>query len=339
MLPTDPQARKEMPITSGVLDYFPDALAAVANVSFVGNQQHNPGEPMHWAREKSSDHADCIGRHLLERGTMDDDGLTHSAKLAWRALALLQLEIEADALDNAADIVAEDIWLDQVVGGITLDETIRSHPDFLTGSNRAGENFPPILGIKGGPATMDGEIAVDIDKDGNVTPKPTFNGIPIEMVPQLTDENVTITRITTSTPVAYLCGPMTGIAYLNFPAFDAGQFSLENVGYDVISPANMDRESGKQPTETDNPGPDYDELTEILKRDIGSILTLDPRRGDAIACLPYWENSTGAVAEVLFARWRGLKIIDVGGNPIDPRLVDFETLSTRLFAYMKESLK
>ena len=96
-LPTDPKARKNLPITTGVLDYFPKALAAVAEVSRIGNDQHNPGEPLHWAREKSTDHADCIARHLIERGTRDNDGTLHSAKLAWRALALLELEIEAKA--------------------------------------------------------------------------------------------------------------------------------------------------------------------------------------------------------------------------------------------------
>lgn len=100
ILPTDKQARKMMPIARGVVDYFPRALAAIANVSYVGNQQHNPGQPMHWARGKSMDHADCIVRHLIERGTVDDDGLRHSAKLAWRALALLELELEAAAAEH-----------------------------------------------------------------------------------------------------------------------------------------------------------------------------------------------------------------------------------------------
>lgn len=95
-LPTDSQARKNTPIVRGVLDYFPDAIAEIARVSFVGNEQHNPGEPMHWARGKSTDHADCIVRHLIERGTIDTDGLRHTAKAAWRALALLQTEIEAE---------------------------------------------------------------------------------------------------------------------------------------------------------------------------------------------------------------------------------------------------
>lgn len=95
-LPTDATARKNVPIVSGCFDYFPDALAEVARVSKAGNDQHNPGEPLHWAREKSTDEADCIGRHLLQRGTIDTDGQRHSAKMAWRALALLQKEIEAD---------------------------------------------------------------------------------------------------------------------------------------------------------------------------------------------------------------------------------------------------
>lgn len=95
VLPTDSEARKDIPITTGVLDYFPAALAAVAVVSKAGNDKHNPGEPLHWARGKSTDQADAIGRHLLERGGIDPDtGLRHSAQLAWRALALLQIELE-----------------------------------------------------------------------------------------------------------------------------------------------------------------------------------------------------------------------------------------------------
>ena len=99
ILPASAQHRKAMPITSGVLDYFPLAVAEVARTSFVGNEQHNPGQPLHWARDKSDDHADCIARHLIERGRVDSDGVRHSAKLAWRALALLQLELEAAGKD------------------------------------------------------------------------------------------------------------------------------------------------------------------------------------------------------------------------------------------------
>jgi hypothetical protein len=96
-LPKDAQERKDTPVVSGVLDYFPDALAEVARVSKVGNDQHNPGQPLHWAKEKSTDEADALVRHLMERGTLDTDGTRHSAKVAWRALALLQRELEAEA--------------------------------------------------------------------------------------------------------------------------------------------------------------------------------------------------------------------------------------------------
>ena len=95
VLPTDSAARKDIPLARGCLDYFPAALAAVAELSRIGNEKHNPGEELHHARGKSSDHADCIVRHLLERGTADTDGVLHSVKVAWRALALLQEELEA----------------------------------------------------------------------------------------------------------------------------------------------------------------------------------------------------------------------------------------------------
>lgn len=88
------QERKQFPITTGVLDYFPDAIALVALVSKKGNDQHNPGQPMHWARGKSNDQADTIVRHLIDRGTLDSDGALHSMKTTWRALAQLQAETE-----------------------------------------------------------------------------------------------------------------------------------------------------------------------------------------------------------------------------------------------------
>jgi len=100
LLPNDKKWRKDRPIARGVLDYFPLALAEIANVSLVSNEQHNPGEPLHWAKEKSADHADCVARHLIERGSLDDDGLRHTAKLAWRALALLQTELEQERGDE-----------------------------------------------------------------------------------------------------------------------------------------------------------------------------------------------------------------------------------------------
>lgn len=87
--------RKERPVYSGVLRYFPDALLEVARCSWIGNEQHHPGEPLWWDRAKSTDEADALVRHLLDAGTVDADGIRHTAKVAWRALALLQKELEA----------------------------------------------------------------------------------------------------------------------------------------------------------------------------------------------------------------------------------------------------
>lgn len=87
--------RKQYPMATGCLDYFPDALAMVAHVSYLGNEKHNPGQPLHWSRDKSADHADCLVRHTVERGARDPAGVLESAAVAWRALAQLQIELEA----------------------------------------------------------------------------------------------------------------------------------------------------------------------------------------------------------------------------------------------------
>lgn len=108
-LPTDAQARKNLPIFSGVLKYFPDALAAVAECSKKGNDQHNPGQPLFWDRSKSGDELDALTRHLLEAGTVDTDGIRHSAKVAWRALANLQKEIERERKAEENRVVAGSI--------------------------------------------------------------------------------------------------------------------------------------------------------------------------------------------------------------------------------------
>lgn len=97
MKKTEAQKRKDTPLFRGLLQYFPDALAEVSRISLVGSKQHHPDEDMHWDKGKSSDHADCILRHLSDYGKgikYDTDGQPHLGKVAWRSLALLQIEIE-----------------------------------------------------------------------------------------------------------------------------------------------------------------------------------------------------------------------------------------------------
>jgi len=91
---TNKDKRKQIPIYTGLIKYFPKALAEVARVSYIGNQQHHPDKPLHWDRAKSTDELDALTRHLFEAGTIDTDGVRHSAKIAWRSLANLEKELE-----------------------------------------------------------------------------------------------------------------------------------------------------------------------------------------------------------------------------------------------------
>lgn len=88
------EERKERPVFTGVIKYFPKALMEIARVSLAGNKQHHPDKPLHWDREKSTDDFDALSRHLIDAGTIDSDGIRHTAKVAWRALACLEKELE-----------------------------------------------------------------------------------------------------------------------------------------------------------------------------------------------------------------------------------------------------
>lgn len=102
-LPTDDKARKRLKLWTFLLEYFPDSFVAVANVAIVGNEQHNPGEPLHWAREKSTDQMNTAFRHQFDYGRgvkKDTDGQWHLAKAIWRLSAQLQLDIEEDRRKN-----------------------------------------------------------------------------------------------------------------------------------------------------------------------------------------------------------------------------------------------
>lgn len=95
---TNTELRKSQPVYTGVLKYFPDALKYVSQVSNAGNQQHHPDKPLHWDKSKSTDNEDALTRHLIDHSTnpIDDDGLLHLGKVAWRALASLQIYLEND---------------------------------------------------------------------------------------------------------------------------------------------------------------------------------------------------------------------------------------------------
>lgn len=140
-LPNEAKARKSIPLATGLLDYFPSALVAVAALSAKGNDQHNPGTPLHWDRTKSVDEDDALIRHFMQRGTTDSDGVKHRTKVAWRALAGLQKELEAEGAPlapGATPPAVRDAYADLKLQ-LQLDQQDEDAP---TASLKAGEAHP-----------------------------------------------------------------------------------------------------------------------------------------------------------------------------------------------------
>lgn len=301
---TDKKARKEMPIARGVLDYFPDAIAAVANVSYVGNQQHNPGEELHWDKSKSTDHADCLARHMLERGTIDNDGLRHSAKAAWRALAMLQVEIEngkAPAPDRF----------------VLSEESVALH----------AENHVHLMNFtKAQKPHPHHRIADLLDNLG--------------CNKMVTEEIIGGTHFVNSQQYVYIAGPMRGYPEFNFPAFDKARDEFLQNGWNVISPADIDRaakiDATKYPT---GDAKEFDRRT-FVYRDFYALFLLAHLRNGSIAMLPGWEKSTGAGAEFFLARWLGLKILDArSGRPMTFTSITFNAdLIGTMDQYLEEQV-
>lgn len=108
----------------------------------------------------------------------------------------------------------------------------------------------------------------------------------------------------------YIAGPMRGIKYFNFPAFDLAAKRLKkHFQWEVINPADLDRLTGFDPQTLPE---DYDwndlsacgfNLDDAIRRDIDAIMTCQ-----GMVMLQGWENSKGACAERALAEWRGMDI-------------------------------
>src|SRR5690606_8470492 len=115
-LPKDDATRKRIKPFAGFLSYFPDAIAAVAELSFIANEKHNPGEPMHWAKGKSTEQRESLMRHLLDEaaaGPLSRDeyeaggkryAILSAVSTAWRSMAQLQT-----LADQGHNIFAEEL--------------------------------------------------------------------------------------------------------------------------------------------------------------------------------------------------------------------------------------
>lgn len=326
-LPTDSKVRKEIPVTTGVFDYFPNALAEVAKISYYGNQKHNPGQPLHWSRGKSNDHPDCIGRHLLERGSFDENGLRHSAMLAWRALANLQIELEEEAKAGKTVVVFS---ADQAT---TVEKMLAIMP----------------------PVDLNQVTFIQMPESGEQLPEPT---LPILELPEVgtinvRDNDLEMIECIGATPkvakqvvggityrpdydisgeekYSYVAGPMRGYEQFNFPAFDATRDVLIQNGWNVISPADIDRAAGDTNADTGAVA----DMRDYVIRDFFVLFFLSYVNGGSISMLPAWEKSTGAVAEFFLARWLGLKVRDQFGVRLKSENVNYIDLNASIEKFL-----
>jgi hypothetical protein len=92
------------PVFQGLLDYFPRACLAVADVSAAGAAKYS------WKGWESvpdgvNRYSDALSRHLVNLaidGDFDRDGFLHRAQIAWNSLASLELYLreQESALAN-----------------------------------------------------------------------------------------------------------------------------------------------------------------------------------------------------------------------------------------------
>jgi hypothetical protein len=133
----------------------------------------------------------------------------------------------------------------------------------------------------------------------------------------------------------YISGPMRGIKDHNFPAFDRARDLAMSMGFDPISPADMDRaDDGKLPETAE-----AETIRKYARRDVDALLSLRPEHGDAIALLPFWFDSVGAMAEVALARWLGLT--PLWANTMEPYdRTDFaDRMGTAIAEYIQQGVK
>ena len=97
----------------------------------------------------------------------------------------------------------------------------------------------------------------------------------------------------------YLSGPMTGIADLNFPAFNTAAKELRGLGYEVVNPAEINPDSSLS-------------WEQCMRADVKALCDCD-----VIVLMSGWENSRGAHLEVHIAHRLGIKVRNLVGMLMD----------------------
>jgi hypothetical protein len=257
--------------------------------------------PFNWRQDKiaTSTYISAIHRHLAafqDGETYDtDSGMPHMAHIRANTGIVLDAMEQGMAIDDRSTGMAGEVVL-----GLTRKEVVEDYQEKKTTelpSTKPGESMhdylircASIMGIDNAEEfiqeedylTGSSEVGVFDAREGDAPP--FFN----------------------RPPIFYIAGPMRGYENFNFPAFDAAAAVGRSLGYGIVSPAELDRDAGFDPATKDVTEED---MRAIIARDVHAILTLKASRGDGLALLDGWSESTGALAEIALAKWMGLKIV------------------------------
>ena len=111
----------------------------------------------------------------------------------------------------------------------------------------------------------------------------------------------------------YVAGKMTGEPWHNFPAFDAATDWLTSLGFEIVSPAELDDPQQRAAALASADGTLAGESTwgDLLARDVKLIADVV----DGVVLLPGWENSNGARLEAFICRLVGKPVFYLNRGP------------------------
>lgn len=111
----------------------------------------------------------------------------------------------------------------------------------------------------------------------------------------------------------YLAGPMTGHPQFNIPLFKEVASKLEDQGYKVINPCELD-DSKWYDICLNSPDGDLTKAEEEAGESLfGAVLSKDVAivsDADSVILLPGWENSRGSCLEVITAILQGVTLYE-----------------------------
>ena len=130
----------------------------------------------------------------------------------------------------------------------------------------------------------------------------------------------------------YLAGPMSGIPQFNFPAFIDATEDLRDMGYKIISPAELDDEETKRVALASLDGVHDDDMHggtwgDFLARDVKLIAD----EVEGIILLPDWQTSRGARLECFVGLLCGRTFLEYFSD-------DYSKVVSASVVYIKEEL-